>query len=207
MRERAQTFTLEAFVAAILLLATVAFALQVVSISANTASPGDSELRNQHAGLAQGVLDEAVSDGTLSQTLLYWDQNESTFHGAGDDENVSHYISRLPQHDDAPGFGRALGAAFDSRQVRYNVDIYYSHSNGSRGHQRLVESGTPDDGAIRVAETVTLYDDSRLRDANNSRENVTLREATFPDQFYAPDAQPNGPLYNVLRVEVVVWKP
>ena len=210
MRERAQTFTLEAFVAAILLLATVAFALQVVSISANTASPADSELRNQHAGLAQGVLDEAVSDGSLSQTLLYWDQNGSTFHGAGDgDENVSHYISRLPQHGDAPGFGRALGAAFDSRQVRYNVDLYYARSNDSRGHQRLVESGTPGDGAIRVAETVTLYDDTRLRDANNSRESTTLREvASAADrEFYAPDAQPDGTLYNVVRVEVVVWKP
>lgn len=210
MRGRAQTFTLEAFVAAILLLATVAFALQVVSISANTASPGGSELRNQHAGLAQGVLDEAVSDGSLSQTLLYWDQNGSTFHGAGDDdENVSHYISRLPQHDDAPGFGRALGEAFDSRQVRYNVDLYYAYSNGSRGHHRLVEAGTPGDGAVRVAETVTLYDNTRLRDANNSRENVTLRAvaASADREFYAPDARPDGPLYNVLRVEVVVWKP
>lgn len=210
MSSRAQTFTLEAFVAAILLLATVAFALQVVSISANTASPADSELGNQHAGLARGVLDEAVTDGNLSRTLRYWNQNTSAFHGADvDPEDGGHYISRLPQSDDAPGFGRALGAPFDNRQVRYNVDLYYATADGGRGHQRLVESGTPSDGAVRVSETVTLYDETKLLDANGSRENVTLREVSQDSNrtFYAPDARPDGPLYNVIRVEVVLWKP
>lgn len=209
MSRRAQTFTLEAFVAAILLLATVAFALQVVSISANTASPADSELRDQHAGLARGVVDEAVADGNLSRTLLYWDQNASAFHDADAEEDGGHYITRLPQNDTAPGFGRALAAPFEGRQVRYNVDLYYADAEGGRGHQPLVESGTPSDEAVRVTETVTLYDDTRLLDANASRENATLREvAEDPDrEFYAPDTSPDGPLYNVIRVEVVVWKP
>lgn len=210
MRGRGQTFTLEAFVAAILLLATVAFALQVVSISANTASPGDSELRNQQAGVARGILDEAVSSDNLSRTLRYWDQNASAFHGADvDPTDGGYYISRLPQHDAAPGFGRALGEPFDDRQVRYNVDLYYATPDGGRGHQRLVNSGTPSDGAIRVVETVTLYDDTRLLDANNSAENATVQEVAVDSNrtFYAPDAQPDDPLYNVIRVEVVLWKP
>lgn len=210
MSKRGQTFTLEAFVAAILLLATVAFALQVVSISANTASPADSELRDQHAGLARGVVDEAVAAGNLSRTLLYWDQNESAFHYAdADPEDGGHYITRLPQNDTAPAFGRALAAPFEGRQVRYNVDLYYASAEGGRAHQPLVESGTPSDEAVRVTETVTLYDDMRLLDANASRENATLREvAEDPDlEFYAPDVSPDGPLYNVIRVEVVVWKP
>jgi hypothetical protein len=210
MSSRAQTFTLEAFVAAILLLAAVAFALQVVSISANTASPADSELRNQHAGLARGVLDEAVTDGNLSRMLRSWDQNASAFHGADEKPaDGGYYISRLPQSGDAPEFGRALGEPFDDRQVRYNVDLYYARANGTRGHQRLVESGTPSDDAVRVVETVTLYDDTRLLDANGSRENATLREVAAASNrtFYAPDARPDGPLYNVIRVEVVLWKP
>ncbi|QLD87091.1 hypothetical protein HWV23_15625 [Natronomonas halophila] len=210
MGGRAQTFTLEAFVAAILLLATIAFALQVVSISANTASPADAELRNQHAGLARGVMDEAATDGNLSRMLRYWDQNASAFHGA--DEGAadgSYYVSRLPQNADAPEFGRALGEPFDNRQVRYNVDLYYTRANGTRGHQQLVDSGTPSDDAVRVVGTVTLYDDTPLLDANGSRENTTLREvaADSNQAFYAPDARPDGPLYNVVRVEVVLWKP
>lgn len=208
-RERAQTFTLEAFVAAILLLAAVAFGLQVVSISSNTASPADSELGNQNAGLARGVLDAAVANGTLDRSLRYWNQTNESFHRADERPgDGGHYVARLPQHPDAPAFGRALDSPFASRQVRYNVDLYYENAsgNGSVGHQPLVESGTPGDGAVRVVETVTLYDDDRLLAENGSRENVTLGEVS-DEQFYAPDASPDGPLYNVIRVEVVLWKP
>lgn len=210
MTERAQTFTLEAFVAAILLLATVAFALQVVSISSNTASPADSELGNQNAGLARGVLDEAVANGTLAPSLLYWNQSNGSFHRADErPEDGGHYIARLPQGTDAPVFGQSLERPFAGRQVRYNVNLSYADGDGGVGHQRLVESGTPGDGAVRVVETVTLYDDTRLLDENTSRENATLRAvADDPDrEFYAPDASPDGPLYNVIRVEVVLWKP
>jgi hypothetical protein len=80
---------------------------------------------------------------------------------------------------------------------------------GGRGHQRLVDSGTPSDDAVRVVDAVTLYDDTRLLDANASEENATLQEVSADTNrtFYAPDAAPDGPLYNVIRVEVVLWKP
>lgn len=200
MSRRGQTFTLEAVVAAILLLGTVAFSLQVVSISANTGGTADAETANQHIGLGQGVLDEGVDNGTLSRTLLYWDEDAGEFYEADDD---GHYIARHPP----TAFGNSLSMTFDDRQVRYNVNLYYWTSDGDRGHQPLVEAGTPSDDAVRVVETVTLYDDTELlnEDGNTS---ATLTEVAVDGNrsFYAPDARPESPIYNVIRVEVVLWR-
>jgi hypothetical protein len=49
---------------------------------------------------------------------------------------------------------------------------------------------------------VTLYDDDVLYAADNTPTTHTLENSTT---FYASDVSP-GPLYNVLEVEVVVWR-
>lgn len=199
MTDRGQTFTLEAFIAAILLVSSVAFGLQAVAISSNTASAAEAELRSQHAGLAEGALDRAITSGDLKTTLLFWDESEERFYWA--DEQKGFYVSSSPNTT----FGESLDAMLGSSGIRYNINLYYSGENNEREMQRLVESGTPSDNAVRVMETVTLYDDTALMDANeNARENVTL--ASVEDEFYAPNVVPGNSLYNVIQVEVVLWR-
>lgn len=199
--DRGQTFTLEAFVAAILLMSTVAFGLQAVTITSNTASAADTELRGQHVGLAEGVLDRGVANGNLKATLLYWDESGERFYGADEVDGV--YTSESPP----TAFGESLDAMFAGSEIRYNVDLYYRDENGDRETRRLVEFGTPSDDAVRVVETVTLYDDTVPVDANETpRENVTLASVDDADGFYAPDVDADSSLYNVIRVEVVLWR-
>lgn len=202
MTERGQTFTLEAFVAAILLLTTVAFALQVVSISSNTASAADMEMRNHQVGLATGVLDQSASNGSLKSTLLYWNEGTERFYDTDGDD--SYYVSRSPP----TAFGASLANMFDGRQVRYNVDLHFPTQTGDWERQRLVESGTPTDDGVRVVKTVTLYDDTRLVDENEDQRTTTLKdvEADADSAFYAPDVRPAGPVYTVVRVEVILWE-
>lgn len=206
MSDRGQTFTLEAFAAALLLIAAVAFALQAVTITSNTASGGDTELGNQHAGLAEGVLDEAVATGSLRTTLLYWNESSGQFYNA--DEEEGYYVSEMPPPPNGTAFGDSLKRTFGDRQVRYNVDLHYRNETGDRRTQRLIESGTPNDDAVRVTETVTLYNDTRLLDENGDPGERSLAdvEANVDEDFYAPDADEGSPLYNVIRVEVVLWK-
>lgn len=212
MSERAQTFTLESVVAAILLVATVAFTLQAVSITSNTASAADSELQGQHAALADGVLDSLAENETLRTTLAYWNESAERFHWTGE-EGV--YIS--PGSETAFGtnttLGESLEAVFDGSQVRYNVNLYYRNESGDRQLQRLVESGTPGHDAVRVVETVTLYTDTVLVDEfGTPRENTTLSavDSTANESFYAPNVGQNASegrsLYTVIRVEVVIWQ-
>ena len=198
MSSRAQAFSLEAFVASILLVTSLAFALQAVAVSANTAGPAESELRGQHAGLAEGVVDGAVEDGGLRATVVYWNESGGRFHGATDG---GIYRAGAPNTT----FGRALEGSLGSQRIRYNVDLYYRGENGTRESRTLVEHGTPTDDAVRVVETVTLYDDTALVAANESRRgNATL--GAVESDFYAPDAADDSRLYNVVRVEVIVWR-
>lgn len=195
---RAQTFTLEAVVAAILLVAAVGFALGAVSASTNTAGAAGAEPRGQHGGLAAGVLDRTAGDGELRATLLYWNESRGAFYGAEGDDGA--YVSRAPD----TAFGKAVDRPFDEPGVQYAVTLYYPDGDGGREAQPLVASGTPGDDAVRVVETVTLYDRTRLVDGNETaRAGVTL-ESVEPS-FYAPDAAEDSPLYTVVRVEVVVW--
>jgi len=200
MCDRGQTFTLEAFVAAILLVATVAFALQAVAISSNTASVGETELKNQQTGLAEGVLNEAVANDSLRATVLYWNESSEQFYNADGD---GHYVSQLPPTPNGTVFGDSLEGTFGDQQVKYNVDLHYRDSTGDRQTQRLIESGTPNDNAVRIVETVTLYDNTTLVDENEEPTATAL--ADVEEEFYAPNVDEESPLYNVIRVEVVLW--
>lgn len=199
MSTRAQAFSLEAFVASILLVTTLAFALQAVAISSNTAGATEAELRGQHAGITEGVLDGTVENGTLKTTLVYWNESTERFHETDEDEGI--YISESPNTT----FGRTLAEMLDDQRIRYNVDLYYRDTDGDWTTQQLVEYGTPSHDAVRITETVTLYDDTRLVTQNeHDRENATLE--AVEDGFYAPDMADDSPVYNVVHVEVVVWR-
>lgn len=205
MADRAQSFTLEALIGAILLLAAVAFALQAVSINSNTASIADTELRGQQTGLVERVLERNADNGNLTAAVLYWNESEQRFYDSDVDEG--YYIS--PSANTTFGantsFGRSLESILDDPQIRYNIDLHYQGSNGGRETQRLVEAGTPSTDAVRVVETVTLTNDTRLVDRTETpRRDATL--GAVEDEFYAPNVAPDRDLYNVLRVEVVLWQ-
>jgi len=67
----------------------------------------------------------------------------------------------------------------------------------------MVYRGAPSDNAVTATRTVTLHDDDELVTANGSDTGTTVDES---GTFYAPDASPGTNVYNVIRVEVVVWR-
>lgn len=204
MDDRAQTFTLEALLGALLLLAAVGFALQAVSISSNTASIADTELRGQQVGLTDGVLQRTSADGNLTAVLLYWNESGQQFYDAEAEEG--HYLS--PDENSPFGntsFGGSLERILDGSQTRYNINLHYRGTDGDRETQRLVETGTPGNNAVRIIETVTLTNETMLVGPDKQpRKNATL--GAVAENFYAPNVSPERDLYNVIRVEVVVWQ-
>lgn len=204
MEDRGQTVTLEALVAALLLFAAVGFALTAVAITANTASVGDTELRNQHAEIGQGVLDAAVANGSLEAAILSWDEEGQRFHGTIPDNPDGTDIE--PFHVGDPGnttFGEKMEVMLWDQNRQFNVDLTFENENGELETQRLIEMGTPNEDAVRVSRTVTLYDDTPLVDEQGEARNTTLAEAS--DEFYAPNLDDEREIYNVIRVEVVIW--
>lgn len=193
---RGQAFTLEAIVAAIVVVGGLLFALQVSGVTSLAASTSSQQVLDQQEAVAGGVLDAAAANGTIGPTVRYWDDESGTFHGPTDD---GLYTTGPPT-----AFGGLLNETLDGRNVGFNVDLYYANgTTGTIERTALVRYGTPSDDATRATRLVTLYDDDRLVAANGTRTDTTLANAST---FYVPDRYPNGPTYNVVRVEVVVWR-
>jgi len=84
-------------------------------------------------------------------------------------------------------FGTLLAETLGNRSLAYNVNFHYIDEDGNVKRDTYVRNGVPSDDAARATRTVTLYDDE------------------IEGGFYMPDAYPDDPTHNVVRVEVVVW--
>lgn len=194
--DRAQTFTIEAIAAALLLVGTVAFVVGTAGVTPLTGSTASQQVADQQRDLAVGVLDLAAEQEALRPTLLYWNASNETFHDVGED---GHYVDRGPP----TAFGALLNRTLGDQGVAFNVHVVYVNQTGEPTKLTLVRGGTPTGDAAQASRQRTLWDGDYLRDANGTRTNETVANAT---SFYAPDASPDTPVYNVVRVEVVVWK-
>lgn len=194
--QRGQVFTLEGFIAALLVLSSVFFVLNVTAVTPLSASASNQHVENQQSAMATGLLDVAAANESLKPTLLAWDDANGGFYDASAD---GYYLTC--GFDTA--FGVLLAQTFEANGVACNVNLRYVTASGNLSTERLVYVGEPTDTAVRATSFVTLYDDDRLVTANGTDTNVTLANAST---FYAPDAAPNDPLYNVIEVEVIVWR-
>ena len=204
--DRAQAHTLEAFAAAAVLLASVGFALQVTAVTPLTASTSSQHIENQQGAVAAGVLAAAEENGTLRETVLYWNASGRQFWNA---DFHGRYVGGGPP----TAFGETLNRTFLDRGIAVNVHVAYVQSDGNRRRHRLAYLGQPTEHAVTASRTVTLYDDDRLYRTNASTGVTepyggTLTEvAAAPDEgFYVPDVDPDGGVYNVVEVEVTVWR-
>ena len=197
MTDRGQAYTLEGFSAALLLVASVIFALQITAVTPLTASTSSQHIENQQSGVARGLLASAVHNESLEPALLFWNETGGKFHDSTSD---GYYALGGP-----PGltFGRMLNRTFRDRGIAVNVNIQYLSTDESRRTVRLVHMGIPSDNSVTARRTVTLHDEDVLYDDEGEPTQTTLTDASG---FYAPDASPDSPVYNVLVVEVVTWR-
>ena len=90
--ERGQAHVLEGIVAAMLILTSVIFALQVTAVTPLTASTANQHLQTQGSGTAAGLLAAADQRGTLRDTILYWNETGGRFHDSGDSAQYADVI-------------------------------------------------------------------------------------------------------------------
>ena len=192
---RAQAFSLEAFVASLLVLSGVIFALQMTAVTPLSASTSNQHIGNQQRAAAAGVLDAAAANGTLSEAVVYWNTTEEEFDRSGDGT----YNNGGPPN----AFCRALNETFGSQRTAFDIRIsWYGANRTDRDSTPMVDMGTPSDDAVVVTRTVVLYDDTRL----SARSTGTVGSAAANETFYAPDVSLADRLFNVVEVRIVVWR-
>jgi len=196
--DRGQARALEAITAGMLLLASLVFALQVTAVTPLTGSTSSQHIENQQAKIAEGLLAAEAENGTVISTLLAW--NES-----------GHFAGAEPGgfHGGGPptAFGNVLDRTLRERNIAFNVKVYYVTQSGGRDSERLVDLGSPSDHASTASRSFTLYDDDVLHEINESAERAEPTDTTLENgSYFAPDIDDDSRLYNVVEVEVVVWR-
>jgi hypothetical protein len=167
----------------------------MTSVTPLSASTSSQHVENQEHASAEGVLAGAAESGALRRAVLFWNASGNEFNNATEDR----YYTRGPPDND---FGDELDRAFGTRGIAFNVYVTFQAGNGNATQtQRMVYVGKPSDNAVRVTRTVVLSDDAQLLDHEGAKTGDSVDESGF----YAPNVA-SGSVYNVLRVEVVVWR-
>ena len=191
---RGQAYTLEAVIASLLLVSSLVFALQVTAVTPLSASTSNQHIENQQRASASGVLTAAQEAGVLKDAVLYWNDSDSA-EEYYDAERLTYYTNSYPPNE----FGNITERAFDGRGLAVNVLVYH---NESEEPSRMVYRGEPSENAVSASRTVTIYDDDNLTAPDATR---TAADAnSFAD--VVPEASGGTGVYNVVRVEVTVWR-
>ncbi|PSP84634.1 hypothetical protein BRC83_05245 [Halobacteriales archaeon QS_1_68_17] len=193
--DRAQAHALEAIAAALLLLTSVLFALEMTAVTPLSASTSSQHIENQQQASAEGILATAADSGALETAVLFWNRTAGKFHEANE---TAYYTSKAPPNE----FGGMLERAFGEEGLAYNVEVIYVVGD-QRIVQQMVNQGVPSDHAVRASRSVTLTDKTEIRDANGEPNGTAINDTS---NFYVVDASPDSGVYNVVRVEVVVWR-
>ena len=192
---RGQAHTLEAFVAAVLIVGGLIFATQATAVTPLSANTSNQHIENQQRATIQGLLATSAESGALTEAVLYWNASAERFEGAPGDEG---YATAPP---DDLAFGSALDETLSERRIAFNVDVRYA-TGGGTATEPMVRMGEPSDNAVTATETVGLYNSSTLT-GSDARTLSAVAESA--DEFYAPNVH-DGRLYNVVEVEVTAWR-
>lgn len=210
--DRGQAFTVEGFIASIVLMSAVVFSLQATVLTPTTGGEVSAEARTQLESEARDLV-LAVGERQTQNfrgALLDWDSTERQFDGAVD--GTVGYGADGPPPDT---FDRAFEDTFRERGYTYNLQFRYRGGNTSNltdggGSLAFVDRGPPAPDAVTVGYTFALYDNETLDQTVNSDgrelweydQNATNAQDGY---FPIPDAAPNSPLYNVVEVRLTVW--
>lgn len=198
---RAQAHTLEAFVAALILVSGLLFASQATAVTPLSASTSNQHIENQHRAVANDLLAVTAENGSLREAVVYWHAAEDDAGFVGSGAERTYYTGTPP--DDHP-LSETLRSFFTDRHLAYNIDVSYQRGPEAtdRRTQPMVVMGSPSDNAVSATRTVVLHDSTEL--SGGQSEGTTL--ADVDDRFYADDVDPGSQVYNVVEVRIVVWR-
>lgn len=196
MMERGQIHVLEGIFAAILLVMSLEFALQITAVTPMTESTSSQHIENQQKAVAQDVLEATAEDQSLKSAVLYWDHDGYEYHDSGE-EGI--YYNGMPERHE---LGEELKTTFTDRGIAYNLRVNYI-DDGELQSRMIVNQGEPSDQAVVATRKITLYDSDSLYDSESAQTGPPLQDAE--NDFYIPN-EGSGELYNVVELELIVWR-
>lgn len=203
--ERAQLYTLEGVIAAMLLLLSLLFVLQALVVTPQSVNGGSQEAISNQQALADTTL-QSVNETTLRQAVTYWDSSDGFHCTPSDVKYYSGYAdtsSCSPPNPDALPPNRLGEILNESIGTGYSYNLFVSTQDSSNNvvRQRMVYQGQPGSGAVRASRSILVFDDDSLLAEDGSDSGTQVK-----GNLYGSDSYPSSSMYNLLRVEVIVWR-
>ncbi|WP_233274716.1 DUF7288 family protein [Haladaptatus cibarius] len=212
MDNRAQAYTLEGFVGALIVLTALLFALQSVVLTPTTAGTVDQDVKSQLWIQTNDALRIGAADGAVENLTRYWNTSNGNETGGFAYANTTEvgYGNAPPcapaksPDTTCDSLGETLESTLTRQGYVYNLYVTYRLPSDptETATERVVYRGVPSSNAVVATHTVVLYDDMTLTAPENA-DNRTLAELG-PEEFYANDAS-DGVVYNVVEVRIVAW--
>lgn len=202
--DRAQAFTLEGLIGAVVLLTAVLFSLQAINAvptEDDGVSPSaESELSvRAHDALAMAARNHTFG---LSDLVRYYSPAQGRFYGAAG--------SGVGYGDGPPpgSVGRLLESTITQQGQTYTLRLRYRNESLSEGWEQVtvVDRGVPPEDAVVATYTITLYDNQTMTSPNTA--GVELQEVSprpGGGSYYPIPNAVDGPVYNVVEVRLTVW--
>ncbi len=191
--------------AAVLLLGSLLFALQVTAVTPLSASTSSQHIENEEESTAAGVLAAGIEDGSLSRGLRYCTRASGVpkYYGTA---SRKYYVSApIGSSGSTTGFGEKLEHAFSDRSIAFNIYLTYN-DDGDRVREEFIYQGNPSDNAVVEKRTITLMEGEAITDDPGDGSLVELPSDTVDVvECYGEDSTTDG-IYRVIDVEVVVWR-
>jgi len=188
--DRAQAFTLEGFIASVVVLTAILFALQAIVLTPTSGGQIDEEVRSSLATQAKDVLTASAHNGTrdLSHHVRFF-SNESNGTWVGNSDELDYgYENDQPLAPSESLLGTGLNKTFKQRGFTYNVELeHLSETEPDETETvNMVFRGVPTEEAVSVTYTVVLYDNETLtvpasKDADCANKQIEEVVAGDPD--------------------------
>ena len=186
--DEAQLHTLEGLAASVIVVLGLVFASQAVAVTSTSSTTSSVDVEAQYDQLAQDLLTQAKSSGTLRDAVINWNEDENRFRGT---ESLYYYQGESP-----PGrFGSTLDRVVMANNLAYNVELVYQ-SKGSTLSVPLVDNGEPSTNSVTASEVIVLNENDRLPDG------TALTDSTS----YPMTNMDNEAMYNIVNVRLTVWR-
>jgi hypothetical protein len=205
---RGVQWTLEAFLAVMLLLSALVVVASVVPVGTQQAEAEIAQTQLQQAG--DDVLRLAEAEGNLTATLLYWNTTAAAFVGTQTDLGGDpHYVTF--DGDGGHPLAALLADTLGEQSIGYNIHIEYETGGTAAGvteRRPVVYQGPPGGDSVTASATVLLFEDDV---PSASAGDCTLAEldndsACGSEAFYAPNVDPTSNRYNTVQVQIELWR-
>lgn len=191
--ETGQMHTLEAVMAAIIMVTVVVFAVQATSLTPLTSSTANTHIETQLKTQGYDIINsldhsEYEQDSRLKKDLLNWDGDVYIWNG-------SSYISKSNQSKELnSSTAKTLEIIAVKRGIAHNVHFTYIKENGERYSSPYIYNGEPSDNAVIISRKIVLSNP----DISNT--------STFSSATGINNLNNSTDLYNIVDIQLTLWR-